>query len=74
MDDELGQVKADIAALRMEHDLTTTQACNATKEELREEGYKLMDKCPVCLRSHRIHCLIGDHRSSAGKLFCVNYM
>ena len=42
----------------------TTQECNATKQELREEGYKLMDDCPACWKSHGVKCLVADHRSN----------
>ena len=41
-----------------------TQVCNATKEELREEKYKLMDDCPACW-SHGVKCLVADRRSHA---------
>jgi hypothetical protein len=42
----------------------TTQACNATKEELLRGGkYEVWDDCPACWKSHGVKCLVADHRS-----------
>ena len=41
----------------------TTQACNATKEELREDGLKVTNDCPLCLDSGA-RVRVGNHRSS----------
>ena len=36
--------------------------CHATKEELREDGMKVMDDCPVCL-DNMVLCRVGAHPS-----------
>ena len=41
----------------------TTQACNATKEELREDGLKVTNDCPLCLK-RGVTLEVGNHRSS----------
>ena len=42
----------------------TEQKCNSTKEELRADGYKNVDDCPVCLRHENFQWAVGDHRSA----------
>jgi len=37
--------------------------CHATKEELREDGLKVMDDCPICL-DNKILCRVGAHPSA----------
>ena len=39
-----------------------TQVCNATKEELREDGLKVTNDCPLCLDSGA-RVRVGNHRS-----------
>jgi hypothetical protein len=42
----------------------TTQACNATKEELlssKKVELDVFDDCPACWRSHEVKCLVADH-------------
>lgn len=40
------------------------QKCNSTKEELRVDGHKNVDDCPVCLRHDNFRWAVGDHRSA----------
>ena len=42
----------------------TEQLCNSTKEELRADGCKNVDNCPVCLRHGGFECAVDDHRSA----------
>jgi len=37
--------------------------CHATKEELREDGLKVMDDCPICQR-RGVLCEVGAHPSA----------
>jgi len=37
--------------------------CNSTKEELREDGLKVMDDCPICQR-RGVLCEVGAHPSA----------
>ena len=37
------------------------QLCNSSKDELRADGYKNEDDCPVCLRHEGFRCAVGDH-------------
>ena len=47
-------------------ELTEIPKCKATREELRRDFHSLLDVvCPVCIK-HGVHCLVGDHPSSAG--------
>ena len=39
-------------------------ACHATKEELREEGYRLTDDCPACA-AYGTRCLVAAHPTAA---------
>ena len=52
----------------------TEQRCNSTKEELRADGYKNADDCPVCLRHENFQWAVGDHRSAAEAVQPGNYL
>ena len=41
----------------------TTQACNATKDELREAGCNVLEDCPLCSKRGVI-LEVGNHRSN----------
>ena len=36
------------------------EGCKATKEDLKEEGLKLADGCPVCLKLG-VECFVSNH-------------
>ena len=38
------------------------QICKSTKNELRADGLKNFDDCPVCLRQEGFKCAVGNHR------------